>query len=133
MALLLSDQSQNELLSGILRGDADKLVENSVKVLTASARIARKNMIKEHGRLEVMRRCAAENKAETAQNAAPATEETETASFDQPSTESPDQESGILNPVKWDIAIAKAGEGEYDVTFKATLDKGWYIYSQILE
>ena len=62
MALLLSDQSQNELLSGILRGDADKLVENSVKVLTASARIARKNMIKEHGRLEVMRRCAAENK-----------------------------------------------------------------------
>ncbi|MAT54208.1 MAG: hypothetical protein CMN32_06975 [Saprospirales bacterium] len=76
---------------------------------------------------------AAENKAETAQNAAPATEETETASFDQPSTESPDQESGILNPVKWDIAIAKAGEGEYDVTFKATLDKGWYIYSQILD
>lgn len=41
--------------------------------------------------------------------------------------------SGILNPVKWDIGIAKAGVGEYDVTFKAMLDKGWYVYSQTLD
>ena len=62
MSLLLSDQSQNELLSAILRLDADKIVSESVKVLTASARISRKNMIREHGRLEVLRRAAAENK-----------------------------------------------------------------------
>lgn len=75
--------------------------------------------------------------AADAQNAKPEAAAVEPANdeADQaPATESSEEgESGILNPVKWNIAIAKAGEGQYDVTFKATLDKGWYIYSQNVE
>ena len=74
---------------------------------------------------------ATEDKAGAASETKPLVEETAIADGS-PSTGQTAQ-SGILDPVKWNIAIAEAGEGEYDVTFKATLDKGWYIYSQILE
>ena len=72
--------------------------------------------------------------AKTEQKAAPTATSTTASQTHDDATANGAGNSGILNPVKWDIAIAKAGDnGEYDVTFKATLDKGWYIYSQILE
>ena len=46
---------------------------------------------------------------------------------------SDDSESGILDPADWTISAAKINDTEYDLTFKATLDKGWYIYSQHTE
>ncbi|MBE7175614.1 MAG: sugar transporter [Mucilaginibacter polytrichastri] len=36
----------------------------------------------------------------------------------------------ILNPVKWSYAAKKTGANEAVVFFKATIDKGWHIYSQ---
>jgi thiol:disulfide interchange protein len=36
----------------------------------------------------------------------------------------------ILQPVEWDSKIEKVSETEYDVILKASIDKGWYIYSQ---
>lgn len=39
----------------------------------------------------------------------------------------------ILDPVKWTFTAEPAGENEYDLTFKAKIDKGWAIYSQFLE
>ena len=35
-----------------------------------------------------------------------------------------------INPVKWDYAAKKINDGEFEVTFTATIDKGWNIYSQ---
>ena len=34
------------------------------------------------------------------------------------------------NPVKWAFAAKKITDTEYEVTFTATVDKGWSIYSQ---
>ncbi len=34
------------------------------------------------------------------------------------------------DPVKWAIAAAPAGPGAWDISFTATADKGWYVYSQ---
>ncbi len=41
--------------------------------------------------------------------------------------------SGILDPADWTVTAAKVNEEEYDLTFVATLDKGWYTYSQHTE
>jgi thiol:disulfide interchange protein len=41
--------------------------------------------------------------------------------------------SQILDPVKWTLTTKPAGENEYDLTFTANIDKGWYVYSQFLE
>lgn len=35
----------------------------------------------------------------------------------------------ILTPVKWSYAAKKTGKDEATIYFKATLDKGWHIYS----
>ena len=35
-----------------------------------------------------------------------------------------------LNPVKWDYAAKKISNEEFELTFTATIDKGWNIYSQ---
>ena len=43
-----------------------------------------------------------------------------------------EQNSGFLDPVKWDITAAEE-EGIILVEFKATLDEGWAIYSQFTE
>lgn len=40
------------------------------------------------------------------------------------------EDSGILDPADWTMAAAKVSDNEYDITFKAVMDKGWYIYSQ---
>ncbi|MGJ1262837.1 protein-disulfide reductase DsbD domain-containing protein [Sphingobacterium spiritivorum] len=36
----------------------------------------------------------------------------------------------ILNPVKWSVATKKSSNTEATVYIKATIDKGWHIYSQ---
>lgn len=38
-----------------------------------------------------------------------------------------------LNPVKWTYSAVKTSDDHYDITFTATIEKGWYIYSQYLE
>lgn len=38
--------------------------------------------------------------------------------------------SQILKPVKWSYATKKTGKNEATIYFKATMDKGWHIYSQ---
>ncbi len=35
-----------------------------------------------------------------------------------------------INPVKWDYAATKINDTEFEVTFTATIDNGWNIYSQ---
>lgn len=42
-------------------------------------------------------------------------------------------EQGILDPVKWEIFAENISETETKVNFKATIDKGWYLYSQFIE
>ena len=36
----------------------------------------------------------------------------------------------IFNPVQWDFSHERVSEGEVDLTFTATIDEGWYVYSQ---
>lgn len=38
----------------------------------------------------------------------------------------------IFTPVKWSFSEKKIGEGEYELTFKAKIDNGWFVYSQYL-
>lgn len=39
----------------------------------------------------------------------------------------------IYNPVKWAITLTPAGDGNYTFQAKATIDEGWWVYSQYLE
>ncbi len=39
----------------------------------------------------------------------------------------------IYSPVKWTFDLKPSGSGEYTFTAKATIDKGWWVYSQHLE
>ena len=41
-------------------------------------------------------------------------------------------QSQILDPVKWSTSIKKISETEYDLISKATIDKGWHLYSQVV-
>jgi len=36
----------------------------------------------------------------------------------------------IFNPVTWDFSQSKISENEIELTFKAKIDSGWYVYSQ---
>ncbi|MDF1863537.1 MAG: protein-disulfide reductase DsbD family protein [Saprospiraceae bacterium] len=38
-----------------------------------------------------------------------------------------------LNPVTWEFSSKKVGENEYDLTYTANIQSGWYVYSQYLE
>ncbi len=40
------------------------------------------------------------------------------------------EDSGILDPADWTVKAEKIADQEYNLTFTATMDKGWYIYSQ---
>lgn len=40
--------------------------------------------------------------------------------------------NGLENPVSWTSDVQKTGETEYTVNFKATIEKGWAIYSQFV-
>lgn len=39
----------------------------------------------------------------------------------------------ILTPVKWSYAAKKTGKNEAVIFLKATIDKGWHIYSQTVK
>lgn len=39
-------------------------------------------------------------------------------------------QSQILNPIEWETSIEKNDNENYTLFFKATLDEGWYLYSQ---
>jgi thiol:disulfide interchange protein len=39
----------------------------------------------------------------------------------------------IYNPVKWTITLTPAGDGNHTFLAKATIDEGWWVYSQYLE
>jgi len=41
-----------------------------------------------------------------------------------------DNNSGILEPVKWNFGSKKLGNDEYELIMIATMDEGWSIYSQ---
>ncbi|MBK9255489.1 MAG: DUF255 domain-containing protein [Saprospiraceae bacterium] len=41
-----------------------------------------------------------------------------------------DLSAQILNPVKWSFDIQKLSDSEYELIYKATIDKGWTVYSQ---
>ena len=36
----------------------------------------------------------------------------------------------IFNPVSWDFSHERVSESEVDLIFTATIDEGWYVYSQ---
>ena len=36
----------------------------------------------------------------------------------------------IFNPVSWDFSYERVSESEVDLIFTATIDEGWYVYSQ---
>jgi thiol:disulfide interchange protein DsbD len=38
-----------------------------------------------------------------------------------------------LNPVSWNFTSKKVSDTEYDLVFKATIEKGWHIYSQFIQ
>jgi len=39
----------------------------------------------------------------------------------------------IENPVKWSFSAQKTGKNEANVQIKATIQKGWHLYSQFIE
>jgi len=39
----------------------------------------------------------------------------------------------ILDPVKWSFSSEKINDGEAELNFKTTIDKGWHLYSQFIE
>ncbi|AWK05736.1 cytochrome C biogenesis protein [Flavobacterium crocinum] len=36
----------------------------------------------------------------------------------------------IYNPVKWTTSVVKISESEYELIAKASIEKGWHLYSQ---
>ncbi len=53
--------------------------------------------------------------------------EDQAITFDDPMDQGP---RNMIEPVNWDIKIEKAGDGNYNILFTATMDEGWGIYSQ---
>ena len=53
----------------------------------------------------------------------------------QEETTSPSSENqeGIVDPVKWSMTVAKAGDNKYDFAIKGKIQDGWYVYSQFIE
>lgn len=41
--------------------------------------------------------------------------------------------SQIFNPVEWEFSQEDLGGGEYNLIFKASIEDGWYLYSQFVE
>lgn len=39
----------------------------------------------------------------------------------------------ILEPVKWSFSTETVGEDSYNLNFKASIDKGWHLYSHFIE
>ncbi|MBO9585315.1 MAG: cytochrome C biogenesis protein [Flavobacterium sp.] len=36
----------------------------------------------------------------------------------------------VYNPVKWTTSVVKISESEYELIIKASIEKGWHLYSQ---
>ena len=45
------------------------------------------------------------------------------------SAPAPPEVSGILTPVKWSFTVNKISDTEAELVMKATIDKGWHLYS----
>ena len=41
--------------------------------------------------------------------------------------------SQIFNPVEWEFSKEDLGGGEYELVFKASIEDGWYLYSQFVD
>ena len=41
--------------------------------------------------------------------------------------------SQIFNPVEWEFSQEDIGGGKYELVFKASIEDGWYLYSQFVE
>jgi thiol:disulfide interchange protein DsbD len=39
----------------------------------------------------------------------------------------------MFNPVTWDVSSRPAGEGEYEIVFKASIEGDWHLYSQFVD
>ena len=39
----------------------------------------------------------------------------------------------ILDPVKWNFTQNQLSDDEFEIIYTATIDNGWYIYSQYLD
>ena len=46
---------------------------------------------------------------------------------------SAEKNQGILDPVNWSMRSVKTAENSFDLFFNATIEDGWYIYSQEVE
>ncbi|MCF8228715.1 MAG: thioredoxin family protein [Bacteroidales bacterium] len=57
----------------------------------------------------------------------PPTEEDFRFSFNQ---QMPQQQSGILEPVKWEKSLERISDDTYDLHFKANIDPGYHLYTQ---
>jgi len=42
-------------------------------------------------------------------------------------------ETKMLDPVKWDYALEKLSDSEYNLVYTANIDKGWTVYSQFTD
>jgi len=43
------------------------------------------------------------------------------------------QSTGILDPVKWKMKSVKVSEGVYNLSWRAAIEDGWYVYSRDIE
>lgn len=43
------------------------------------------------------------------------------------------EEGGLLEPVKWSLELQPQANGTHALALKASIDKGWYVYSQFIE
>src|SRR5690606_31507277 len=41
-------------------------------------------------------------------------------------------QSQILDPVKWTTSVKKISDTEFDLISKASIEKGWHLYSQVV-
>src|SRR5690606_9950887 len=46
---------------------------------------------------------------------------------------SPSDQSQIADPIEWDARLEKQNDSIYTLIFEAKLDKGWHLYSQVVD
>ncbi len=56
-----------------------------------------------------------------------------TSTIEQPAKANQNSKSKLINPVHWNVNLEQIAGDEYNMIFKATLDKTWNIYSQFTE
>ncbi len=59
-------------------------------------------------------------------------EETTEETTENTNEETTENEYQILEPVTWNFSTEMLEENTYKVTYEATIDPGWYVYSQFL-